>query len=284
MPVVPIVLVAAALHASWNALVKSVADRARLMAVMGGATAALAVPLLLLAPLPHAEVWPAIGASVLLHLTYNLLLTASYRDGDYNQVYPIARGTAPPVVAVCSVLLVGERLSGWQVAGLLVVSGGLVVLAAARRHGSPRSVALAVMTGLLIAAYTVLDGVGVRHAGTVAGYSGWLFVGQGLLTALALTAVGRRDPVRAAGGLTVSGLRTPAVARGVAAGALSLAAYMLVLWAQTRGALAVVAALRETSVVFAGLIGAFALGERLPSRRIGASVLVAAGAVVLALG
>ncbi len=294
MPVVPVVLFAAALHATWNAVVKSVTDRARLVALMGVATAALAVPLAVLAVAPARAAWVAVGGSIALHVAYNLMLVAIYRAGDYNQVYPVARGTAPPVVAVASVAFVGEGLSPTQVIGLLVISGGLLALALGRHGRSSRAVGLAVLTGLIIAGYTVIDGIGVRHAHSVLGYAGWLFCGEGAATALVLWAAGARRARDAETGLrarptaAVTGHANRSPGRGVArraaaAGALSLAAYMLVLWAQEHGRLAVVAALRETSVVFAAVIGARLLDERLPSRRIAASVLVAAGAAALAL-
>jgi drug/metabolite transporter (DMT)-like permease len=284
MPVVPVVLFAAALHASWNAVVKSVTDRARLVALIGATTAALAAPLAVLAVAPARAAWAAIGVSILLHLAYNLMLVSIYRAGDYNQVYPVARGTAPPVVAIASVLAVGERLSADQVIGLLVLSGGLLVLGVGRRGPSSRAVGLAMLTGLLIAGYTVIDGIGVRHAHSVLGYAGWLFFGEGAVTALVLWASGVRSG-RAAGAGAARGVAARGVVqRAAAAAALSLAAYMLVLWAQEHARLAVVAALRETSVVFAAVLGAYLLDEDLPLRRIAASLLVAAGAAALALG
>jgi len=277
MPVFAVVVFAAALHASWNAVVKTVSDRLALMAVMGATSTAICLPLAFLVRAPRSEAWPEIAASMVLHTVYNLLLIETYRDGDFNQVYPIARGTAPPTVAVAAVLLGGETLAPLQVGGLLGVSGGLLALAGGRRHGSKRAVAFALLTGLLIASYTVVDGVGVRKAGSVPGYTAWLFTGAGLLTVAALVATGRRSgrPLRISSGL---------IPRGAIAGALSLAAYGLVLWAQTRGALAVVAALRETSVVFAAILGAVVFHERMPLRRILASVAIAAGAAALALG
>jgi drug/metabolite transporter (DMT)-like permease len=267
-----------------------VTDRLALMAMMGAATAAIAVPLALVVSAPRAVAWPEVAGSLVLHTIYNLMLVASYRVGDYNQVYPLARGTAPPVVAIASVIVVGEQLTEWQVVGLVILSGGLLTLAVVRRPGSPRAVGLAVLTGLLIAAYTVTDGVGVRHSGSVLGYAAWLFTGSGLLTALTVRLwLGRADGTAATDSvISPSGLEAPrtapgVAARGVLAAALSVLAYVLVLWAQTRGSLAVVAALRETSVVFAACLGALVFREHLASRRIIASALVAAGAAVLAL-
>ncbi|HEY3726431.1 MAG TPA: DMT family transporter [Solirubrobacteraceae bacterium] len=277
MPVVPIVLVAAALHATWNALVKTVTDRLALMAVMGATTAAICLPAAVLVLAPRSIAWPELGVSALLHTVYNLLLIEAYRDGEFNQVYPVARGTAPPTVAIAAALVVGETLSLGQVVGVLAISGGLFSLAAGQRHGSRRALGFAVLTGLAIASYTVIDGVGVRKAGSTLGYISWLFLASGLLMPVALV-VGRRltqQPPRIAREL---------VGRGAVAGTLSLVAYGLVLWAQTSGDLAVVAALRETSVVFAAIIGAVALREHLPRRRIIASVVIAGGAALLALG
>jgi drug/metabolite transporter (DMT)-like permease len=278
MPVAPIVLAAAVLHASWNALVKSVTDRLALMAVMGGATVVICLPMALLARAPSGRAWPELGTSAVLHTVYNLLLLEAYSDGDFNQVYPLARGTAPPTVALASVIVVGEGLSAIQVLGVLAVSAGLLVLASGRPRGSRRALTFAVVTGLFIAGYTVVDGVGVRHSGSVFGYTGWLLAIEGALTAAILVAIrSRRSETPNWDGADL-------VPRGTLAGALSIAAYGLVLWAQTRGALAVVAALRETSVVFAAVIGAVVFHEHLPSRRIVASTVIAAGAAALALG
>ncbi len=276
MPVVAVVLFAASLHASWNVLVKSVVDRLVLMGVMGAGTAVICLPTALLVRGPRADAWPEIAASTMLHTIYNLLLIETYRDGDFNQVYPIARGTAPPTVALAAVLLVGETLSPLQTAGLVCVSAGLM-FAASHRHGSKRAVVFALLTGLMIASYTVVDGVGVRRSGSVLGYASWLFTANGILMAVAALTVRARPGVAWP---VPKGL----IARGRCAGVLSLAAYTLVLWAQTRGELAVVAALRETSVVFAAVLGAVVFHERLPARRILASILIAAGAVGLALG
>jgi drug/metabolite transporter (DMT)-like permease len=278
VPIAPIVLSAAALHASWNALVKSVTDRLALMAVMGGATVVICLPMILLSRSPSGRAWPELGTSIVLHTIYNLLLLEAYSDGDFNQVYPVARGTAPPTVAVASVIVVGEGLSAIQVLGVLAVSAGLVMLASGRPHGSRRALTFAVVTGLFIAAYTVVDGVGVRHSGSVLGYTGCLLAIEGALTAVILVAIRSRRSE------TPRRIGADLVPRGILAGGLSIAAYALVLWAQTRGALAVVAALRETSVVFAAVIGAVMFHEHLPSRRIVASAVVAAGAAALALG
>jgi drug/metabolite transporter (DMT)-like permease len=276
MVIVALVLLAAALHATWNALVKSVDDRLATMALLGLASVLTAVPLALLGALPHGRAVPFLIASATMHGLYNLLLIACYRDGDFNQVYPVARGLAPPVVAVCAAVFIGERLTAVQAAGLGVVTLGMVAIAAGRGQTSRRALRFAALTGLAIATYTVLDGIGVRRSGSTLGYTAWLFLGQGLVVPVVWWwRRGRR-----------SGRHLPRVviARGAVAGALSVAAYGLVLWAQTRGALAVVAALRECSVVFAALIGGALFRERMGSRRVMSAALIAGGAVLLAAG
>jgi drug/metabolite transporter (DMT)-like permease len=277
MPVVAVVIFAAALHASWNALVKPADDRLGVMAAIGGASVAICLPIAVLATAPHSAAWPELAGSALVHGVYELLLIASYREGDFNQVYPVARGTAPPTVAIAATVIVGETLGPAQAAGVLAVTCGLFALAAGGRQGSRRALGFALLTGLTIAAYTVLDGIGVRKSGSPVGYTAWLFTANGVMMPLVLVLTRARRARSARIPSAVAG-------RGVLAGVLSVVAYGLVLWAQTRGALAVVAALRETSVVFAAFIGAVAFHERLPVRRFLASGVIAAGAVLLAAG
>ncbi|MGI8713458.1 MAG: EamA family transporter [Solirubrobacteraceae bacterium] len=274
MPVVPLVLVAALLHATWNALVKSVDDRLSVLALIGATSVLVCLPIAVVAPAPRGAALPFLAGSVAVHGIYTLLLIGCYRHGDFNQVYPVARGLAPPTVAVSAAVLVCERIGGAQAVGLVVLTVGMLVIALGRGRASRRGLTFAGLTGLAIAAYTVLDGIGVRHSGSALGYTGWLFVAEGLI----LPAVWL---VRRGGG-SVRQLPRGLLVRGAGAGVLSVIAYGLVLWAQTRGALAVVAALRETSVVFGALIGAAMFRERLPSRRVLASALIAAGAVLLA--
>jgi len=229
------------------------------------------------APAPARASWPFLGASAVLHVGYNLLLMRSYRLGEFGQVYPLARGTSPWLVAIAATLFAGENLSGIRTLGILVVSLGLAALVFAggmpTRAGLPAIVA-ALLTGVAIAAYTTLDGLGVRQAGTVAGYTGWLFLIDG--PALPIAAVATRR------GRLWRELR-PHLAAGVTGGVLSLSAYGLVLWAQTRGALAPIAALRETSVIIGAIIGAVLFQERFGRWRIAATVLVATGVILINL-
>jgi len=271
------VLLAAVLHASWNAIAHAITDRLVGFALIGAVSTACGAGIVSAAPAPARASWPFLGASAVLHVGYNLLLMRSYRLGEFGQVYPLARGTSPWLVAIAATLFAGENLSGIRTLGILVVSLGLAALVFAggmpTRAGLPAIVA-ALLTGVAIAAYTTLDGLGVRQAGTVAGYTGWLFLIDG--PALPIAAVATRR------GRLWRELR-PHLAAGVTGGVLSLSAYGLVLWAQTRGALAPIAALRETSVIIGAIIGAVLFQERFGRWRIAATVLVATGVILINL-
>jgi drug/metabolite transporter (DMT)-like permease len=276
LAVTAVVLLAAVLHATWNALLKGGQDRLAMFVVLDGtglAMCLLAVPFL---PGPAPASWVFIGLSTVLHIGYKLLLIESYRvGGDLSQVYPLARGSAPLLVAGLASVVAGERLGPLGLAGVVVVCLGLVLLVGVSRRllvSEGRAVGFALATGVFIAAYTVADGVGVRRSGGALGYIAWLFLAEGLPLPLYAATVGRRH-LKAA-------LRVNLPA-GLAAGVLSLAAYGLVIWAQTRGALAVVAALRETSVIVAALIGSAVFGERFGYRRTVAAAVVTAGIVLL---
>jgi drug/metabolite transporter (DMT)-like permease len=277
LTVILAVLGAAVLHAVWNALAHAIDDQLVGFALIGVGVTVGAVPLVLLSSAPARASWPYLVGSVVLHVAYNLLLMRSYRLGEFSQVYPIARGTSPWLVALAAAVFAGEHLSPLRWLGVLVISAGLASLVFAggvpTRAARP-AIAAAVLTGVAIAAYTTLDGLGVRSADTVAGYTGWLFLLQGPVLPLTAVAVrrGRLWPqVR------------PHLPAGLAAGLLSLAAYALVLWAQTRGALAPIAALRESSVIVGAVIGTVVFGERFGRWRIAATVLVAAGVILVSL-
>jgi drug/metabolite transporter (DMT)-like permease len=224
---------------------------------------------------PHGDCWPYLLGSVAIHVFYNLLLMQCYRLGEFSQVYPLARGTSPLVVTILAAIFIGEHLAWPQIAGVLVVSAGLATLVLAGRRPGRAAFAAAVGTGLTIAAYTTVDGVGVRLSGSPVGYIGWLMVLESLCVPM-FAAFRRRDVL----------LKQPKriLLAGLAAGALSVLAYGLVLWAQTRGALAPIAALRETSVIFGAIIGTLIFREPFGRTRIAATVLVAAGIVLLNLG
>ena len=269
-------LVAAVLHATWNAIAHGVPDRLVGFTLIGiSYTVVSAVGVLVLGP-PPATAWPYVLASAAIHAVYQLLLLASFQLGEFSQVYPLARGTSPWVVTLISVTVLGRALPVSETVGVLVVSAGLVgLLLVGGWPGRAQlpAVGAAVATGLCIAAYTVVDGLGVATA-PVATYAAWLFLLQGPV--LPLVAGLRR-------GRALPGQLRPSAVVGLVGGLVSLAAYGLVLVAQTSGALAAVAAVRETSIVVGALIGSVFLGERLGRGRAVAAAVVVAGIVVLGL-
>jgi drug/metabolite transporter (DMT)-like permease len=275
--VVGAVLLAAVLHAVWNALAHAIDDQLVGFALMGLGLTVGAVIVVVLSPAPSRASWGYLAASALLHVTYNLLLMRSYRLGEFGQVYPLARGTSPLLVALAGVVFVGEHLSPIRLLGVVVISvglGALVFVGGVPTRAARPAIGAALLTGVAIATYTTLDGLGVRSADSVGGYAGWLFLLQGPVIPLAALAARR--------GLLLRQLR-PNLLAGLAGGVLSLAAYGLVLWAQTRGALAPIAALRETSVIVGAVIGAVVFGEKFGRWRVAATVLVAGGVVLVTL-
>ena len=266
------VLGAAVTHAAWNAIAHGIKDQTLAFALIGAGSIVVAIPLIIVAALPRPACWPYLLASVAIHVFYNLLLMQCYRLGEFSQVYPLARGISPLVVTILAAVFVHEHLGLLQVAGVVVVSAGLAFLVFGGRRPGRGAFLAAVGTGLTIAAYTTVDGVGVRLSASPVGYIGWLMVLQSLCVPL-FAAVRRRDVL----------LKQPRriLLAGLAAGALSVLAYGLVLWAQTRGALAPIAALRETSVIFGAIIGTLVFREPFGRTRIIATVLVVAGIVLL---
>jgi drug/metabolite transporter (DMT)-like permease len=271
-----IVIGAGGLHACWNAITKHLDDRLMAFALIGVATAVGSGLVLALAGLPARAAVPFVIASAAIHIGYNLALMNSYRAGAFNQVYPIARGTSPLVVAAGAFLLAHEHLGALPLAGVVILATGLISLALSSgrltRSDLP-AVTAAVATGLTIAAYTIVDGLGVRQAHNPYAYAGLLFLLQAPVFPLA--AAFRRPASR--------WREIPVTWRGLLAGVLSLAAYGTVLWAQSRAPLAEVAAIRETSVIFAALIGMLFLRERLGARRVAAAAVIAAGIVLISV-
>jgi drug/metabolite transporter (DMT)-like permease len=282
--VVTVVLLAALLHASWNALVKAGPDKYLTTMLVACGAALISLPLLPLVPAPLPASWPWLGASACCQAIYYMLLAAAYRHGDMSQAYPLMRGTAPLLVALASLPLLGERLHLAQDIAVMLICGGVLVLCilrgpaagadiAANRAARRRSTTFALLNAGVIASYTMIDAVGVRRSGTPAGYAMWLFV---LTAILLLLCSSRRWP------------ELPVYARVHArvmllGGAGTLASYGLALWAMTLAPVAAVAALRETSILFAAAIAALFLRERLGPARIIAVTLIAAGAVVMRL-
>ncbi|MEU6482734.1 EamA family transporter [Streptomyces sp. NPDC046887] len=271
--VVAAVLTAAVTHAGWNAIAHHIRDKLVSFTLIAGGGLLIGAVLACFAPLPDPAAWPYLGLSAVLHVAYMLLLMRSFTLGDFGQMYPIARGTAPLVVTVLAAFLVHEIPDGQQLMGVAVACAGLVGLAVWGIRGTGRSphwpaLLAAVATGVAIAGYTVVDGMGVRAADTPLGYTAWLMVAEGV--AIPVYALYRRRSELAAQ------LR-PYAARGLLGAALSVAAYGLVLWAQTRAPLAPVAALRESSIIVGAAIGALFFKERFGAPRIAAAGLMVVG-------
>lgn len=270
-----VVLASALLHAGWNATAHRIGDQVAGFALIGIGYTVCSAALVPLAGGPGAGAWPYLLGSVAVHAVYSGLLLQSYRSGDFAHVYPLARGTSPLVVALLSATVVGQRLGAVEVAGVVVLTAGLALLVFAggrlRKAALPATVA-AVATGLSIAGYTTLDGVGVHFARSPLAYAAWLFLLQGPVVPLAVLLY---RPGRLA--------RVPPaqVVAGLVSGAVSLVAYGLVLWAQAHGALARVAALRETSILFAAVIGVLLFRERFGPWRLAGAAVTVAGVVLL---
>lgn len=272
-----LVLLAALAHAAWNALLKSSGDQLLTFTMLRGVAFVIAVPLAALLPIPAIEAWPYLIASAIIHNAYGVLLLFAYRHGDLSLVYPIARGGAPFLVAVLAALFAAEVPGPAGAAGVLLVSAGILGLAFA--HGMPKganatAIGLAVGTAVSIALYTIADGLGTRASGDALAYAAWLFICDG---APFLLYMGLRR------GADMAEYARRNWRRGLAGGILMMGTYALVLYAFTQGAMATVAALRETSVLFAAIIGAVALKESLGVRRIVAAAVIVAGIVLLQL-
>lgn len=254
------VLCAALLHAAWNALVKVSADRLVLLAVLKVTTTLVAVASIPFVSVPPVEAWPYLAASAVIHTAYFLFLTIAYRFGDLSQVYPLSRGAAPLIVAGLAVFILGETLGQQANVALLLISLGIMSLILSEKGaiGQPKAVMAAVATACFIAGYTVADGAGARLSANAHSYILWLNVFNGIPIILIAAALRRRELV-------------PQVKRVWKMGALSaivsLAAYWIVLWASTQAPLALVAAVREASMVFAVFFGVVFLREKLNLRK-----------------
>ncbi len=266
------VLGAALLHAAWNALIKSGREPLLDTALIALGGTLVALPLLPLVRPPDPAAWPYLAASVAVHLAYYTALAGAYKAGDLSHGYPILRGTAPLLVAAASVFWFHEALSPAAWAGVLLICGGVLSLGMAGGGASRGVTGWALLNALVIALYTLADGTGVRLAGGAGGYVVWLFLFQGLPFGLAVLAMRRGEFL---------GHAARHWPRGLAGAVLSGLSYGIALWAMTRAPVSVVAALRETSVIFASLIGAWFLGEGHLKARVAGAVIVFAGLVAL---
>lgn len=273
--VVYIVLLAALMNAGWNAIVKSGGDKLLTVAMVTSAAAAIAALLLPFLRPPAAASWPFIAASVSLQLLYYGLLAAAYRRADMSQAYPLMRGTAPLIVAAVSAVVIGEIVSALQWLGIALICGGVLGLAVhvpaqATRHRSATAFALA--NAFVIASYTVIDGLGVRRSGSPPAYTLWIFLFTGIEMLLWISIRRRREFLAYLHGRWLA---------GALGGAGTVGSYVLALWAMTVAPLALVAALRETAILFATVISALVLKERITPQRLISTALIIAGAVAL---
>ncbi|WDS35662.1 EamA family transporter [Pseudoxanthomonas sp.] len=267
-----LVLFAALMHASWNAIVKGAPDKLMTTVLVSGFAALISAIALPFLPAPAPAAWPFLLISPLLQALYFALVARCYHVSDMSQAYPLMRGAAPLLVAVAGVLFLGEHLGWIAWAGIGVVCLG--VLAMTLGSGRLHHVALPLFNAVVIASYTLLDAAGARRAGNALSYTLWLF----LLTALPLLAWA----VLAQRARFVAQLRQHAQ-RGLAGGIGTLLSYSLALWAMTQATVALVAALRESAILYGLAISALVLKERPPRRRLIAASIIALGVVVLRL-
>jgi drug/metabolite transporter (DMT)-like permease len=274
--VIVLVLVAAVLHAVWNALVKAGSDKVATQALMSLFASLPALAALPFLPLPLPAAWPMLAVSTVVHLAYYFSLVSAYRAGDLSQVYPIARGTSPLLVGLGAWAFAGESMSAIEMLGVAIVCAGIVSLTARRGLSAHerRAIGFALATSVTIGLYSVADGMGVRRAGEPLSYIAWL---------LALEA-----PLAIAAGLWLRRGRIVVSFRAHArnaciGGTISALGYGIVIWAMGRLPLAQVSALRETSVIIAAAIGALLLRESFGPRRIAAAVMVAGGNALMHL-
>jgi drug/metabolite transporter (DMT)-like permease len=270
------VLGAALLHAVWNAVVKGGADKLVSMTAVTIGQGLFGAAMLPFAAMPAAASWPFLAASLVLHIGYQLFLLQAYRIGDLTQVYPIARGIAPLIVAAVSVLALGVVLDRAELIGVLVIACGILSLGLVRRGDglkNGKAATLAAITGAFIAGYSLNAGNGARLAGTALGFYGVSALGNAVI--FAALAAARRPAV-----LRQTARAWPVVIFG---GGASYAAYAIVVHAFTLAPIAVVSALRETSIVFALILGVTALGERLDLAKLAATLVTLGGAAILRL-
>jgi drug/metabolite transporter (DMT)-like permease len=267
------VIAAAAMHAGWNAMLKIRLDPFLAVVLVNAVCGLIALPLGVWLGLPKLAAWPWIVASVLIHLAYYLTLTGAYRRADLGQVYPVARGSAPLVTTLISLFVLGEPIGGLGVLGVAVLGLGIMTMAFGAGRLFDRQ-ALALATGITITAYTLVDGVGARIAGSPHVYSAWLFSADGLF--LTTFALAWRKPLRLRPAL---GFVMP----GLAGGVMSLAAYWIAIWAMTVAPIGLVAAVRESSVLFGALLSVAVLHEPLRPNRLVAAILIVAGLAMIRL-
>ncbi len=273
------VLIAAACHAGWNAFIKIRLDPFSVVALIAVASALIALPAMPIVGLPAFECWPYLIASMIFHFGYYIGLTEAYRTGDMGQVYPIARGSAPLMTASVSALFIGERLGVLPWVGIVILALGILLLST---HGGRdltridrRTVGFALFTAVTICGYSLADGIGGRVAQSAHAYAVMLFILDGAM--MLLFAIARRGP-------QIVPMVIPYWRVGLIAGALSLASYWIAIWAMSVAPIGMVAALRETSVLFGAAIAVVFLKEPVRAARLIAAILIVCGLVLIRVG
>jgi drug/metabolite transporter (DMT)-like permease len=250
-----VVLIAAAFHAAWNALIKIRGDRLIVMGIVTLSGSIFSLFFLPFVDAPNSASWLLLGLTVLLHTMYHLFLPIAYDHGDLGQVYPIARGSAPLLVALGALLVIGERLAPLALVGVLCLAVGVLTLTFERRGGiwrQPKAIGFALVTGILIASFTLVDGMGARQAGSAFGFALWSTVASGVLTFLIVCVRKGRETLLVA---------KQNLWAGAIGGMLQVAGYWIIVGALAIAPLAMVSALRETSVLFAAVLSTFVLKE-----------------------
>lgn len=272
------VLAAAVMHASWNVLIKVRLDPFASISLMSFGMAVISLPLLPFMAVPSGITWVWLILSVILHTGYNYFLARAYETGDMAQTYPLARGTAPLFTALGGLAFLQESPGNLAAVGIVLLCAGTFVMSLRGGVVSAlvgKSVVYALITSVFIAAYTLADGSGARSAMDGVSYAVWLFLLEGVWSILFCIMVRGRRVVRAI---------LPEWKIGLFAGLLSSLGYGIVIWAMTKAPLAAVAALRESSILFAMVLSVVVLGEQLTRWRIAAAMLIVAGVVALRLG
>ena len=270
------VLIAALLHACWNAIIKFGDDKLQGMVLLSVAHGLIGLMLIAIFPIPSKESWWLLAGSVLFHLMYKTFLTFAYMRGDLSRVYPIARGTAPMIVLVISLIALSDVMLASQIFGIVLVGLGIMLMAwGVFAHGEERAlVPYALLAAVGTAGYSLFDGLGARVSGSVSGYIGWLF----FLDAFLFTV----------GGVAIKGHAVlPKSVKiwmlGLIAGVCSVAAYWIAVWAMTLAPIALVTALREVSVLFAVLIGVLFFKDKAMVGKIFAGLVIVAGVIAIRL-
>lgn len=273
--IIGLTLLAATLHATWNAVLRSGADRLWSITIMSLPTTLAGMVCALVLPLPLSASWIYLAISAVLQVVYSAFLAYAYEHGALGEVYPIVRGSVPLLVTLGGFLIAGQRLSGSAVLGILLVSLGILSLALGRTRARSKAIVFALATGLFVASYVTTDGVGVRLAGNPQAYVAWIFVCYGALMPIAYVLLR---------GKIALDLRSPEALKAMAGGVVSIGSYGAIVTALSLGQIGPISALRETSIVFSALIGRIFLGEALTGRRILVCVAVTLGAVCIGYG